>query len=123
MSEETYAFIIAFENGRHVSQVVFALTIRGTHLLEREEQFIGIKTVDSRIYFTNLSFVFSGVPLLYDFAKAVLGVAHDATIARRVLHSDGENCASGVLIPVYIQQLIQRLCAYQRNISGQNQKS
>src|ERR1043166_8437677 len=121
--EQTDALGIAFKDDRYVSQIVFALAVRGQHLVKRWKELIGIETVNARVYFTNLSFVFGRISLLDDFGKAVVGIANYATIPRRVLKPESKNCASGILIPVCVEQSLQCLRAHQRNISRKDQNS
>src|SRR5437763_682336 len=74
-----------------VGQVIFALTIRRLHSLERREKLLGLKAINSGVDFPNLSLLVSGISLLDDFHKATVFIAHHPPIASGVLEADGKN--------------------------------
>src|SRR5438128_4490832 len=64
-----------------VGQVIFALAICRLHSLERREKLLSFKAINSGVDFPNLPLLVSSIPLLDDFQKATVFIAHDPPIA------------------------------------------
>ena len=79
-----------------VRQVIFTLAICRLDLIERREKLLGFEAVNSSVDFANLSLLVISVPLLDDFQKATVFIAHDPTIASRILEANGKNRARRV---------------------------
>src|ERR1051325_2116032 len=107
----------------HVRQVILSLRVGRLHTLQRTEERARLKAIDTGVDLLDLFLRGVGVPLLDYLFKASLFVAHDATVARRVVEADGKQRA-GRAVPAMSAMLVkersQGLRIYQRHVAGED---
>ena len=104
-----------------ICQVIFPLRVIVIQLAQGFLQFPAVENINPCVDFVNHSLCICCILMLHNAFKAAVVIAHDASVAGRILYFRGNHSYAVSLCTVYLNQLCQGFACNQRRIPVENQ--